>query len=56
MVMHIALTWQGWSGAVVIYVIFAFWAVLTISILSKFYLSFEKHAIKYYSTQALVKC
>jgi len=33
MVMKIALTWQGYSGAVVIYVIFAFWAVLTISIL-----------------------
>ena len=35
MVMKIALTWKGYTGAIILYVIFAFWAVLTISILGK---------------------
>merc|ERR1712215_369343 len=33
MVMRIAFGFQGYAGAVAIYVIFAFWAVLTVSIL-----------------------
>merc|ERR1711874_685343 len=33
MVMRIAFGFQGYSGAVALYVIFGFWAVLTVSIL-----------------------
>lgn len=33
MVMRIALKWQGYVGAAILFVIFAFFAVLTISIL-----------------------
>ena len=33
MVMRIAFSFNGYAGAVAIYVIFAFWAVLTIAIL-----------------------
>lgn len=33
MVMRKALTWQGYVGAVVLFVIFAFFAVLTVCIL-----------------------
>lgn len=33
MVMRIALKWQGYVGSVVLFVIFAFFAVLTVSIL-----------------------
>lgn len=33
MVMRIGLKWQGYAGAPVLFVIFAFFAVLTISIL-----------------------
>lgn len=33
MVMHTALTWQGYVGSAVLLVIFAFFAVLTVSIL-----------------------
>ncbi len=33
MVMRIALKWQGYVGSVVLVVIFAFFAVLTVSIL-----------------------
>ena len=35
MVMRIALSTGGWAGVVMIYVIFVFWAALTISILGK---------------------
>ncbi|XP_029021307.1 T cell immune regulator 1, ATPase H+ transporting V0 subunit a3b isoform X2 [Betta splendens] len=33
MVMHMALKWQGYVGSVILFVIFAFFAVLTVSIL-----------------------
>lgn len=33
MVMRLALRWQGYVGSVVLFVIFAFFAVLTVSIL-----------------------
>lgn len=33
MVMRIALKWQGYVGAAVLFVIFAFFAALTVSIL-----------------------
>ena len=36
MVMQIALKTGGYTGAIMLYVIFAFWAVLTISILGIF--------------------
>lgn len=33
MVMRNGLAWEGWAGGIVLYVIFAFWAVLTVGIL-----------------------
>ncbi|KAH0950845.1 hypothetical protein HN011_008303 [Eciton burchellii] len=33
MVMRIGLAWEGWEGGILLYIIFGFWAVLTVGIL-----------------------
>lgn len=33
MVMRNGLTWEGWVGGIILWIIFAFWAVLTVGIL-----------------------